>query len=995
MVNALLCGGGAAALRRGLLGLALAGTALLVACGGGSTPPADEGPAAGPPPAPPVAAGPLARIEISPPGGLIVGTSDRRVLTVRGFDANDRAVNIPEADLRVSSSSPSTIEVARVGTGYEVRALTAVGSALVSAQAGNISAKPVSFYAAEPVAGAVLVSDEQVRAAPVAVNPAARGALGWRYRVTLSGVGTPAAGAIMVGTGALPIAGRVVSSTPNASSTTNTDVVLELVGLPALFRNLDLKLQLTPEQTGALFVPNLAQASAIAPQTTLSKVNLSAVACSGDAPALSALSGELEVRVEQQLALDHQIRVNNGVLERLRLVASGSVTGSGKAVMNLGATVTGAVSCTLRIGAIPIPISGPLSALVAPLIPINFKAELGAQLQVNLFSVSAEIRQVASAEFGFDYQNTSEGGQLEAVKSLTIADPEFNRNVSFPTTASLRAKATLFAGLASGLDVGNALARLEAVELTAGPEFEAKFAGPADAASDSVYTTEYELKAKAAIGPGSDITALIELLLGSSRAIDLSLKAERSIAKSPAAASVSTEKSTFNAGDTVRFDVALNPQTINFPLVGYNVTEVRIYRMPLSAGGSAVQIGAVAPTADGQTEFQISWVADRAGTIEEAGRPNFFAFVVEKPLALITRIVPFELGAVQARDVGTQGLIAGGAGSIAVRANGTVVTWGVNTGDLLGRDGSSTLPGVVSLPGRAKAVAAGGWYGLSLLEDGRVFAWGWAANVADATGFGSSNLPTVDRPQPVGFDPGTRIVQIATRYTHSLALDSTGQPWGFGPSRWGQLGMRSTRGFVVQVPLTNIRAVAAGERHSLFLTQDGKVLCFGDNEFNQVASTGGTTPVFGLPKIKAIAASSFTSFALDEAGNVWSWGREDVLGRSGSTDPARIPGLSGVKAISAGNYNAFALMNDGTVRGWGDNLYGRVGIGGPGNGFVTVPTQLPVLSDVIEVNGAEFHGLALTRDGTIYTWGRNDQAALTGSTTPDRSTVPIISGVFR
>lgn len=119
-----------------------------------------------------------------------------------------------------------------------------------------------------------------------------------------------------------------------------------------------------------------------------------------------------------------------------------------------------------------------------------------------------------------------------------------------------------------------------------------------------------------------------------------------------------------------------------------------------------------------------------------------------------------------------------------------------------------------------------------------------------------------------------------------------------------------------------------------------------------------------------------------------------MLGRGGSAAPARIPGLSGVRSISAGNYSAFALMPDGTVRAWGESLYGRVGTG-LNAGVVAVPTTIPGLTDVIEVQGAEFHGLALTRNGTIYTWGLNEHKALNGTVQPFQSTTPIISGVFR
>ena len=107
--------------------------------------------------------------------------------------------------------------------------------------------------------------------------------------------------------------------------------------------------------------------------------------------------------------------------------------------------------------------------------------------------------------------------------------------------------------------------------------------------------------------------------------------------------------------------------------------------------------------------------------------------------------------------------------------------------------------------------------------------------------------------------------------------------------------------------------------------------------------------------------------------------------------PARIAGLSGVKAISAGNYNAFALMGDGTVKAWGYNLYGRVGVDSADG----TPATIPGLADAVEVNGAEFHGMALTRSGAFYACGRNEGMGLNGTLDPLNSAVPILSGFFR
>ena len=291
-------------------------------------------------------------------------------------------------------------------------------------------------------------------------------------------------------------------------------------------------------------------------------------------------------------------------------------------------------------------------------------------------------------------------------------------------------------------------------------------------------------------------------------------------------------------------------------------------------------------------------------------------------------------------------------------------------------------------------MAAGAWHSIAVLENGKVYAWGFGGTVARATGFtGQAEVPTA---QEVFIDRGVVATAVATRYNHTLVLTSTGAVWGFGPNRNGSLGPYSAflDGYVVPIAIDQVKAIAAGEEHSLALRNDGTVWAWGLDSEGQVATGGSTaspTQVAGLPPIKAIAASTAASFALDEAGNVWSWGSARMLGRLGSAAPARIDSLSGVTAISVGNYNAFALMSDGTVKAWGDNLYGRVGVASDDG----MPATIPDLTDVVEVNGAEFHGMALTRNGAVYAWGRNEGKGLNGTGDPVQSAVPILSGFFR
>ena len=133
---------------------------------------------------------------------------------------------------------------------------------------------------------------------------------------------------------------------------------------------------------------------------------------------------------------------------------------------------------------------------------------------------------------------------------------------------------------------------------------------------------------------------------------------------------------------------------------------------------------------------------------------------------------------------------------------------------------------------------------------------------------------------------------------------------------------------------TNLVALAAGERHSLGLKDDGTVVGWGNNYFGQTSSPPGLNDVI------AIDAGQSHSLALKSDGTVVGWGASST----GTTNPPA--GLSNVLAIAAGEDYSLALKNDGTVVAWGTPHFGV--------------TNVPVLFDVYAIAAGFNHALALT-----------------------------------
>ncbi|WP_337100504.1 Ig-like domain-containing protein [Paenibacillus sp. YIM B09110] len=128
-----------------------------------------------------------------------------------------------------------------------------------------------------------------------------------------------------------------------------------------------------------------------------------------------------------------------------------------------------------------------------------------------------------------------------------------------------------------------------------------------------------------------------------------------------------------------------------------------------------------------------------------------------------------------------------------------------------------------------------------------------------------------------------------------------------------------------------------------------------------------------------ISGGNQFTVALKADGSVWAWGynAEGELGNgtfTNSPTPTKVLNLNDVVAVATGDKHALALKRDGTVWAWGDNDYGLAGMQN-WNAHVSVPVQINTLSDITSISAASSHSLALKSDGTVWTWGLNQNGS--------------------
>jgi alpha-tubulin suppressor-like RCC1 family protein len=281
----------------------------------------------------------------------------------------------------------------------------------------------------------------------------------------------------------------------------------------------------------------------------------------------------------------------------------------------------------------------------------------------------------------------------------------------------------------------------------------------------------------------------------------------------------------------------------------------------------------------------------------------------------------------------------------------TVQCWGNNAFDALGYDQSISfstvaepVPALSSTP--VSDIAPGGAMCV-VLPSGVVQCWG--ENDFGQLGTGSTSPSFVQSPVTVSLAasaalPSGNLHTIAggTLYECVVLVDGRVQCWG--ANNVGQLGNGTTSPSAPTPPvfvtgLSDAVAISAGFQHTCALRQSGDVVCWGDNGSADLGDPTNSNPYVtvpvdvGLSNVIGLAAGDFHTCVVLAGGSVTCWG-SNALGELGigSTDvslhgPAPSLLSSNATAIAASGQHTCALLADGTVDCWGENNLGQLGIG--------------------------------------------------------------------
>lgn len=401
---------------------------------------------------------------------------------------------------------------------------------------------------------------------------------------------------------------------------------------------------------------------------------------------------------------------------------------------------------------------------------------------------------------------------------------------------------------------------------------------------------------------------------------------------------------------------------------------------------------------EGQKYTILAGVPDDNGGYFYDSLPNIFKYAV---MSEVTGISPssYDLGG----DLPIE--MVGGAGDtsnsnglhtqthqVILTESGQVFTWGANDNGQLGTGDNNDRDTPFNITGRFSSgddkiiqVSTKGDFNIALTQSGQVYTWG--NNYCGQLGNGDAGPCVSDKEHatpdvskyvntPInitsqfGLPAGRQIVFVKAGWRQAFAIDSENNLYAWGANYFSQLGLGITDKSVSKPTIVNFDSIGgvdgqiidlATDSHTLVLTDTGHVYVWGYNYNGQLGNgssgdqTDSNQPVditdrFNSEKIIQVEASSNGSMALTENGEIYAWGSNDdgnlgfgepfqssLLHSKYLTDddiqhpytPTKVTmSIGRITQLAVGFFKTLAVTENGQVYVWGRNDGGQLGIAG-------------------------------------------------------------------
>eukprot|EP01080_Neovahlkampfia_damariscottae_P008338 gene8338-162_t len=252
---------------------------------------------------------------------------------------------------------------------------------------------------------------------------------------------------------------------------------------------------------------------------------------------------------------------------------------------------------------------------------------------------------------------------------------------------------------------------------------------------------------------------------------------------------------------------------------------------------------------------------------------------------------------------------------------------------------------------------------------------------------------------PFAVQPFENISHIAAGEKFSMFVSENGSLYGSGYNGDGELGLGNPQSTNIFIPLnipTKVLQLSVSNSFALVIANVSDFYSMGINTYGEIGSGSvglQKSSLFIKSGVLKIAAGGFHSLILCEDSSVYSFGRNNKgqLGDGTTNNNATHIKLDvlNVTEISAGREFSILLVENNSIYVFGSNTFGQLGLGII-NGSVLFPTLLENFVNVTKVACGHEHTVVLTSDHKVYLFGSNDQMQLGNDSLPYKNINPVL-----
>lgn len=282
----------------------------------------------------------------------------------------------------------------------------------------------------------------------------------------------------------------------------------------------------------------------------------------------------------------------------------------------------------------------------------------------------------------------------------------------------------------------------------------------------------------------------------------------------------------------------------------------------------------------------------------------------------------------------------------------------------------------------------------------------WVAGSNAQAQLGDNSM--TNRTSPVTVAGNHNFKAVGDGYTFAFGIKDNHETWAWGENTYGQLGNGNKTAYsspILAVNSYSFVKISGGPRNAGGLTTNGEAYQWGQNGsvyllgINAAGDRSTPTLVAGNHSFIDMVTTYFNGYGLKDNGQLWAWGGNSFssylgVGDGTTTDrtsPVLVAGNhSFIKMAGGGTTCHFAgIKSDGSVWSWGRNDQGQIGDLSKTN--KNSPTLVVGNHSFIQISLGILSSMGLKANGEVWTWGYNNLGQLgTNSLTNTSSPVLVV-----